>query len=57
MKSCTYYLRLKVVPPQDAQESGIPEIPGFVMGFSVSQMVPENPGNIMRFIHQALSVF
>lgn len=57
MKSCTYYLSLKVVPPQDAQESGIPEIPGIVMGFSVSQMVPENPGNIMRFIHQALSVF
>ena len=55
MKSCTYYLRLKVVLPQGAQESGIPEIPGIVMGFSVSQMLPENPGNIITCLVKFLN--
>ena len=39
---------------QSAQDSDIPENPGIVLGFFVSQ---EKPGNIMRFFHQDLSVF
>ena len=34
-----------------AQDSGIPEIPGIVMGFFFTQGIPEIPGNVMGFFH------
>ena len=40
-----------------AQGSGIPEIPGIVMGFIISQGIPEKPGNVMGFFHQDQSSF
>ena len=37
---------------QGAQESGIPVIPGIVMGFFFfSQGIPEKPGNVVGFFH------
>ena len=35
---------------QGAQDYGIPEIPGTVMGFFASKGIPEKPGIIMQFL-------
>ena len=41
-----------------AQDFGIPEVLGFVMGFFFSQRTPEKPGNVIGFFHRnSLDVF
>ena len=42
---------------QGAQDSGIPEIPGIVMGFFFCQGIPEKPGNVMGFFHNTINFF
>ena len=42
---------------QGAQDSGISEIPGIIMGFFFSQGISEKSGNVVEFFHQGLSSF
>ena len=50
-------MKTSLILLQGAQDSGIPEIPGIVVGFFFSQEIPEKLGNIMGFFHKRLLIF
>ena len=59
MRDGTIFWRQKMlaINSQGNQNSRIHEIPGIVIGFFVSQVIPEKSGNVMGVFHQALSIF